>query len=209
MRMLAPLTVVSCVLMTVGAFAAATHPGWFVPAPLGSYLLDLDVPDGRTSLWRLDNVGLSNAVRAVVRVSRASVAEKRPEFTISLEGGDERVTIVFRAPARSAPPTDKADASAAPEPAEAVDDGGALTATMVHETAGKDAGGGGTFDVPLKVGQTFNIVIDWTPQGVVRATLNGKESLSANMAGSVRQLVVRAASGEIEFNPLQVGQTGH
>ena len=173
----------------VFVFALPSRSAGFTPAPLGSFLLDLDTPSSHGSVWELDTLGSVNGLRATatIRGLQLDVGRIKPGILIALNRGGESVNLSVMWQFTE----------------------GAFAVVLLHFRRGGELIASETFltGANLKEGQPFDIAIDWTSDGTVTATLAGKESHAAKLAGAPVSVEVDGFSCEVEFKPLTLGQT--
>lgn len=163
-------------------FAFGASAGAFTPLPvLGTTRLDLDVEDGHYCGWMIDDVGQANALRATVQIHRLGSDPKwAPSFNIVLKNSDKRVTFNILAPAPGLPLVVRVKG-----PADKAEDMGQVVGKL-------------DLDTPL------DVAIDWTADGNISVTIGG-QTVTAALGGPVKGLEITGSTGEIEFNPLQIG----
>src|SRR5580704_299115 len=177
------------VLLGVSALVQPSSAATFSPAPQASYLIDLDTPSQHLSVWDLNDLGTLNALRATVKINAIvpTDGKVKPGFLIGFTNGDEMASVFI------------ADAPK----------GGGLVMGLGATRGDKRLGGGGVFlsAVTIGIAQAFDLAIDWTADGKLTATLNGRESYTVQLSKAPTKLEIEGSSGEIELNPLTLGRS--
>jgi hypothetical protein len=152
----------------------------FTPvSPLGSTAMDFDTREGAYSYWRVNTVDGINAIRTTFQVHRLGKdATWVPSFTISLVGGANRISFQITSLTRRLSLTMNARAPKA-----------------VHN-----------FSTTIGLDQKVDLAFDWTPEGEVSIKA-GTETYSVAMGGPVTSVEFYGSTGEIEFDPLQLGRS--
>ena len=154
----------------------------FTPLPvLGSTQLDLDTQDGHYCGWFVDDLGPVNALRTTLQVHRRGSDPKWvPSFSITLKNGDKRVSLNIWAPLPALPMVVRVE-----QPGDKPDEVGQLLGKL-------------DMDTPV------DVAIDWTADGQVTIRAGG-QTATASLGAPVKSLEITGSTGEIEFNPLQIG----
>jgi hypothetical protein len=155
----------------------------FTPVPvLGNTVLDFDTQSGNYSGWVIKDLDAINAVRATLQVHRVGSDPKwAPNFSITLLNGDKRVAFNIVRAASDLPLIVRVK-----QPGDKADDLG--------QFLGK-----------LDLNTPLDVAIDWTADGKVTVKAGGK-TVSVPLGAPVKGLEITGSTGEIEFNPLQIGQ---
>lgn len=164
--------------------APAVAAGAFAPAaPLGSTVLDLDVKSGNYSTWRIDDASGINAIRTTLQIHRLGADDPRwaPAFTITLKNGDALVTFQIQSEHRQPPLSLHFEANRGDEE---IDDQ--------------------TFTFTLGLDEKLDVAIDWTADGTVSIKA-GPEKRTIALGVPIKAVSFGASTGEVEFNPLQIG----
>ncbi len=181
-------TLVAACLVFVGQSAAAQS---FAPSPNGSFLLDLDTQSGSFSVWRANEIAGVNAVRAHVTFARKGVDRQwAPTFQIRLSNESHDAVLSFVAVPNSGPLI--------------------VQASLVQ---GQQQSEQQTFLLTPTFQEAFDIDIDWTPAGVVTFTVhsqaaqavNGYERHQVTISGPPNTISATCSTGEVTFNPIQLG----
>jgi hypothetical protein len=166
--------------------AAPAYADAFVPVPqLADMVLDQDTANGKYSVWRIAHPETLNAIRTAVQVHRLGQDDRwAPGFGIFLKSGDKEVAFQIFSDTRQPP-------------------------LAMHLFANKD----GTttedqkFAATLGLDQKLDLAIDWTADGVVTVEAGGEKHTIA-LGAPVTSVDFSSSTGEVEFNPLQIGRTG-
>jgi hypothetical protein len=155
----------------------------FTPSPgLGGLKLDLDTESGNASRFEISQVCEINAIRTTLSVPRlGSNARWLPSTTINLSGSDLSVGVQIGG-TRSQP------------------------LPIRIRTYGKDQDTAAVLKRQLKVSETVDIAIDWTPGGDVRIRI-GDEEATVRVPGGVKAISFGNSTGEALFSPLSIGRT--
>jgi hypothetical protein len=178
--------ILAAVLGTAALFGAHAGAGTFTAAsPPGSTVLDLDTQDGNYSIWRLEAADGIDAIHTTVQVHRLGNDPRwTPTFTITLRNGDAGVLLHMSSRTRQPP----------------------LTLESEVTKAGKETSGE-TYIVTLPLDQKMDIKIEWTPDGTV-AFWAGGEKHTVALGAPVKTVEFSGSTGEVEYNPLEIGHTG-
>jgi hypothetical protein len=187
------------------AFVAAVVSGWvlacapeamaasFTPLPGQSYSLDLDTADGNFSAWRAADLQAANALRAKVTFARLG-SHKRWAPSFQVRVGDKEMSVGLTVVA--------------------LKQKGVLVTSVRSLRDGKVVGDERFFVLGPEPGETFDLEIDWDAAGTVtflirdKATLaaNGFERHEAKLGSAPTEVEIVASTGEVSFDPLQLGQ---
>jgi hypothetical protein len=174
-------------VLVVGFAGAAARADDFRPAPgLGSLVLDFDTDAGKYSQWKLQDLTGIDAVRTTLQVHRIGMDERwAPGFAIGLE--NTQATVFFRiiSPTREAP----------------------FEIHLIRFEGGKTTVDE-LFKTTLGLDEKLDVAFAWGADGTVTVKLGNGETLNVALGGVASTLQFSGSTGEVEFNPLQIGHAG-
>lgn len=180
--------IVGGMLLGPSAVAAET----FTPGPGQTYLLDLDTADGNFSVWRADDLQGANALRAKVTFARLGLDKRwSPNFQVRV--GDASMTVGLTVVGVK---------------------NKVLVTTLRTLRDNKVVGKEESFLLGPEPGETFDLEIDWDASGRIaflirdRAAkaINGFERHEARLDGPPTRVEIVGSTGEVLFDPLQLGR---
>lgn len=189
-RTIASALVVCLTLLTFGGAAAAQT---FVAAPNSSFVLDFDSEDGNYSLWRVADLSGANALRTrATFVRKGQHDQYAPSFTIAVGDDSAQARISISAAPRSGP--------------------------LIVETAltqGQERSQEDNFALTPHFQEAFDLHVDWTQDGLVTFTVfsraaqavNGYERHQVDLGRAPNTLSITGSTGEVLFDPVQLGRT--
>jgi len=176
--------------LTAAFVFAATMFGWnaasaetFAPVPvLGTTVLDLDTQGGNYSGWVINDVGPINSARATLQVHRVGTDPKwAPNFSITVSSGERSAALNILKSGPDLP----------------------IFVQAIFLVGGK------TQDVQplgtLELNTPLDVAVEWAADGSVTIRV-GKETRTIRLGAPVKMLSFTGSTGEVEFNPLQIGQ---
>jgi hypothetical protein len=186
--MIVKASILAAVLM---ATAAGAHAGEFKAASHGSYLIDLDTQDGNFALWRTEDVGDINALRAHITLARKGSGKYLPVVTLRIGRGDKSVMLQLAAFPKSGP-----------------------LVGFVQDGEKKDDPNQQLIMLAPEFQEPFDVHVRWTPEGKVsfdiydkanKAIGQGFEHHEIDLGGAPTSVEITNSTGEVEFNKLELG----
>jgi hypothetical protein len=180
-------SVFALAMLSVGPASAQT----FTAAPNLSFFLDFDSEDGNYSVWRATDLSGVNALRAHSTFVRKGQHERyAPSFSIAIGRESAEARLQVTALPRSGPLIVRASRH----------EGGQTTQEQM-------------FLLTPEFRETFDLNVEWTPEGVVTFTVysnaaqavNGFERHQINLGGSPTLVEVSGSTGEVSFDPIELG----
>jgi hypothetical protein len=176
----------------IANFAETSAAQSFVPAPNGTFVLDFDSEDGNFSLWRVDDLTGINTMRARATLVRKGHHDRwAPSFTIALgdDQGQARLSII-----------------AAPNSGPLI-----IQSALIQ---GQSRSQEDNFALTPHFQEAFDIHVEWTAEGVVTFTVfsraaqgvNGYERRQVSLGRGPTTLSITGSTGEVLFDPLQLGR---
>ena len=175
------LAIIVALVATITCWTGASA-GSFAPLPvLGNTVLDFDTQSGSYSGWVISDIGSINAVHATLQIHRLGSDPKwAPSFSIIISNGDSRVAFkILALPGES-------------------------SLIMQLARSAKENSDDPQLLGTLGLNQAVDVAIEWTADGTVTVTA-GKETRTAVLGAPAKALEFVGSTGEVEFNPLQIG----
>jgi len=158
-------------ILTVAALCLATDH----PLSAQRFAFDLDVPAGRSSFWRLEDLGRIDRLTGTFEVLELRQDRKwEPAFQLMLEGGGMGVSVSFVRKGGNGP----------------------LQARL-HVLKGEERTGEHVIEGwQVERRKPFDLVLDWSQQGVLVVTSGGRERVRFRLDFVPTTLVASASTGE-------------